>query len=265
MNCYAEDIADKEVFMKLLEMIDVFKQCYSKKGWTFYHEKVVELNIGMTSNRAAPNREEEEKKEGQQPPQQLMQREGPRNALGNGPEGPQNMKSKPRMLSPEQIQEASKKRTLEDEKRDIHAHIKKEGFVLSKHECRIWKLMETQKNGRISLEKEISSAVRMALGLKQICNTNLFFKDMRFGLDFESKSCFVEVRPQAYLMLYESIHGKLGIFNKKFRSIAKLRFKQWEQQLRTQYGQERVEELIKYSEAYFVKHPELFAWHQSRV
>merc|ERR1712228_478609 len=155
------------------------------------------------------------------------------------------------------LQEALKKTTQEDEIKAIREKISSAKYNLSNMECRIWKKMETATNGKVSLEAEISSAVKIALTLKHVCNNNLFFKDMRFGLDFESKSAFVEIRPRAFFLLFD---GKL----KTFRSVAKTRFVTTEKKMAKVYGEERVKELIKYSEDYFTANPGLFEWHQQR-
>ena len=121
--------------------------------------------------------------------------------------------------------------------------------------------MQTQKNGKISLEAEISSSVKMAIQLKQVVDNRLFFQDMRFGLDFESKSTFVEIRPRAFFLLF---NGRLKTFMKKFRQVAKTRFLSTEKKLCKIWKEPRVKEIIKYCNNYFKQHDELFLWHRTR-
>jgi len=241
MNIYAEDIADKEGFMKIIEMVDVFKHCYAQNGWDIHHQKIVDLNIGRQDN-------VKDKKDDKQKDDDDKQQDEDSNA-------------KPMSAEDRDLAEAVKKTTQKDEIKEIKNRIKSGGYNVSNMECRIWKKMVTQKNGKISLEAEISSAVKIALNLKHICNNNLFFKDMRFGLDFESKSSFVEIRPRAFFLLFD---GKLKTFMKKFRSVAKTRFMTTEKKLVKSYGEKRVQQLKKYAESYFEKNPDLFEWHQNR-
>jgi len=232
-------------------MIDVFKHCYAKHGWDIHHQKIVDMNIHRDDDAGGKDKKKEKSAT-------------PKKAATKADDDDQKKEEggdKP--LSPEDqgLQEALKKATREDEIKSVKTKIKDAGYNLSNMECRIWRKMQTQKNGKISLEAEISSAVKIALQLKQTVNNGLFFADMRFGLDFESKSAFVEIRPRAFFLLFD---GKLKTFMKKFRSVAKTRFMSTEKKLSKMYTEAKVKELTQYSENYFAKHPDLFEWHQTR-
>lgn len=234
LNCYIENITEKEMFFKVLEMIDVFKHCYAKQGWDIHHEQIVNWNIARDDN--------EEKME---PKEQYITND--------------NEEKVDPIMS--ELNQALKKMTIEDEMKIVRQKIKNNQYKISNIECRIWRKMKSQENGKISLEAEISGVIKMSLCLKRMVNTELFLKDMRFGLDFESRSSFVEIRPRGFFKLYQ---GSINSFNNKFRSIGKHRFKNTQNKLIQRIGESKFNKLKQESHKYFTKHPELFEWHSNK-
>lgn len=257
LNCYAEDIGDEKQLFAVFAMIDIFKHEYSKVGFKEHHfPSIVHLNIGDEDKKKKKKRltaADDVKKDDDDA---ATEKESvfTMSQIGGDVDVDEDEKEK----------KDEKEMSKEDkELTEAVKMIKDAGFKFAKQECRIWRNFELDESGKIVHEKEIFSVIKMTNTLKQRLRGDAF-SDQRFGLDFESKSIFVEIRPSAYFKIYGVAGGKIRSLIKMIQRCQSNRFTETEKRLVGEYGQEKVEEVRKYAAVYFKKHPALFDWHKSR-
>ena len=106
--------------------------------------------------------------------------------------------------------------------------------------------------------REMKRTYALAKELKTYVNPKQL-QHMRFGLDFESKQCFVEIKAALFWKLWTS---SIDSFVNSIRSEQKRRMKVWENELGNKYGQELFEEVKRYFASYCQKHPDYMDWHR---
>ena len=242
LNIWAEDIAEPADFHRLMAIIDVYKHCYARCGWEIYEQQLVNLALSMGIGKDFDT----------------LSLAPPTLAPSTVPPPPSTAQANHDSKEKEEEEEAV---ADEDHLSLLRNTMKEEGYQASKQECRLWRSMDKDKKADdVSLEKEMASVTRMAMRLKRLCNDNVF-REMRFGLDFESNTTFVEVRPSAYLMIFS---GKLDIkkFISQHRAVNKQRFDGTEMKLKRVYSPQKVAEIEQYAKNFFKAHPDLFDWYR---
>jgi len=226
----------------------VYKHEYAKYGWDITQDHI--LHLAMAMGEMAPS----VSAPSTMPPPSTLPPPSTAAANTDSKEAEAKEEKKP------PSQQAAELRKLLEK-------IKADGYDLSKSECRLWRAMDRQ-TGSVSLENEMANVTRFILGIKNLgYSYNFFFNEMRFGLDLESKTTFVEVRPKAFLALFALLSGRMKSFVKKFKLVNAQRLKSNERKLIRDCAKYPglVAEVKKYAENYFNAHQKLFDWHRAIV
>ena len=270
MNIYAVDMTDEESFKFLILFIDFFKFFYSKQGWKYENKRIATI---IDSEKDTIKKSENESKIGKN--KKINRNDDGNNApkigenvqetKGNneGKAGETN-EGKQDELKANEFVKISKggnsnenKVSLRDKMQEMLKIIQKDGFYRAKNEARVYKGFD-----KLSITRDLVELISLVQKLKKLMPHG-GFDDKRFGVDFEGKVLFIEIKWSHYKYFWKpKIWPK---FVDKIKQYNETNYKNWKQMLYKMYGRDNAVKISKYCEEYFKKNKEVFKWHKNKV